>query len=781
MSEQIGRRVRSKTGRALVTGTGQFVDDRTPEDALHAVFVRSPVAHGVIETIDTDRATSIPGVVGVWTAADIADAVTAFGLFDPADEFPLARDRVRYVGDEIAIVLAETAAIASEAAAAVELEIDERAAVTTVEEALSEAATTIHPELANDPTCEVSGNVATTLRMIASGEAGTKADGDGDTITVSKRFQTHRTNPSPLEPHGCFAEWDPIEARVHVVSSTQRPHKLREDLAEAIVALEPGDIECEAADIGGGFGVKQEAFSHEICVTLLSMWTERPVQCVFNRTEALQAGRGRHPMRFDATLVVSEDGRMRKIEFDVVEDTGAYVSFGAKIAQSAMVTAAGPYRIPKQRATCRVVYTNTMPGTAVRGFGDPQFTFAREQLVDMAADRLEMDPVELRLLNVPHPTDLPTRTAAGLKWRDVDMPACLRAVKEAISVPEATGADHLTGVGYAGFLKRGGTKSQTNPVRESAVVTVDMTGTVTVYSGVTSIGQGTETGISQLVASTLGVDTDRVTPKLGDTTRITDSFGAQADRGAMVGGSAAVEAAEDLKSTLAETAASVLDTDPATLRFDEESVFSESNPSERLPFEAVVTEAIGQEAAALGVEDATAHELTGHGTFETGVAEVLDSETGTGNVAHAYTFGALAIAVSVDTGTGDVSITDIAIAEDAGRILNPLLVEGQVHGGLVHGIGETLYEEHSYDDSGDILTDSLSTYHLPTSADVPLIEKLTEVQTPDSETSHGQRGVGEGATVPVAGAIANAVTDATGVRIATSPLSAERVLMALLE
>ncbi len=780
MSEQIGRRVRSKTGRKLVTGAGQFVDDRTPEHALHAVFVRSPVAHGVIKTIDTGRATSIPGVAGVWTAADIDDAVTAFGLFTPADEFPLARDRVRYVGDEIAIVLAETAAIAAEAAAAVELEIDERPAVTTFEEALSDEAPTIHPELADDPTCEVSGNVATTRRLVADtsseSESGAKAN---NTITVSKRFQTHRTNPSPLEPHGCFAEWDPIEERVHVVSSTQRPHKLREELSDVISTLELGDIECEAADIGGGFGVKQEAFSHEICVTLLSMWTERPVQCVFNRTEALQAGRGRHPMRFDARLVVSEDGQMREIEFDVVEDTGAYVSFGAKIAQSAMVTAAGPYKIPQQRATCRIVYTNTMPGTAVRGFGDPQFTFAREQLVDMAAERLEMDPVELRLLNVPHPTELPTRTTTGLEWRDADMPACLRAVEEAISVPDSE--DHLTGVGYSSFLKRGGTKSQTNPVRESAVVTVDSTGAVTVYSGVTSIGQGTETGISQLVASTLGVDTDRVTPKLGDTTRITDSFGAQADRGAMVGGSAAVEAARDLKSTLAETAASLLDADPATVRFAEESVFSESNPNEVFPFERVVTEAIGQEAAALGLEDTTAHELTGHGTFETNVAEVLDSETGTGNVAHAYTFGALAVAVSVDGGTGDVSITDIAIAEDAGRILNPLLVEGQVHGGLVHGIGETLYEAHSYDDSGDLLTDSLSTYHLPTSADVPLIEKLTEVQTPDSETSHGQRGVGEGATVPVAGAIANAVADATGVRITTSPLSAERVLMALLE
>ena len=790
-SGPVGEPANSYDGKRFVSGHGSYVDDIEYPDMLYARFARSDQAGARLVEIDTAAAEAHPEVELVWTHDDIADAVDEPFGYMLDDEVVLADERVVYDGQEVAVVLARSPEAARQAAALVEVDYEPGPIATDLDDALGPDAPLVHPDLDADPDTDTDGNVAWSGRVIAGDHEDPMAEAD---VVVEESFETNKTTPAPLEAHGCIAEYDPGTGKVELTSSTQMPHLLSVELSEVISDLEQRDIVCKLPDVGGGFGIKLDPFPFEICATLLSMETQRPVKHVLDRREEFRAGRGRAPTRFEGRLGVTEDGDIVGIEVDSVQDTGAHAAYGVAVAYSGSNCGQGPYRIPNQHWRAKVVYTNTMPTTAVRGFGDPQVTFAREQLIEMAAEELGMDAIDLRLRNAPRQEEMPTRSAVGHIWRNSDMVTCLERVREMINWDELRGGRRvrggaLRGVGMGTFMKRGGNKTASGGDFDEAVVKMNRHGDVTVLTAIASIGQGTETGINQLVADTLGVPLDRVDAVRGDTDTTPEGLGVWADRGTIIGGSAAARAAADLATTLKAVAGHYLEVDPDDVVLSDGRAFDTTDPETGIEIEKLANIAMLGNPETLGPEAERPERLqggislVGRGKYQSQEVEFVDPDTGRGNVAHSYTFGALAVAVDVDPRTGEVEIADVAICEDLGNVINPKLVEGQVQGAIAQGLGEALYEEYSYDDSGRLQNGTMTGYHLPTAADVPMITdaNMEKLENPDPTTSHGQKGVGECPLVPTSAAVANAVQDATGIRCTELPIGPKRLLPRLSE
>lgn len=776
---EVGKSVDSKFGRRLVTGTGEFVDDITIAGQRHARFVRSQYAHARIVDVDTSEAEAMDGVDLVWTAEDLEPYVQPYGLILP-DEEPLVADRARFVGDEIAVVVARDRHTAIRAAEKVDVEYERLDPVTDVDAALADDAPVLHPRLDEDPDSGIEGNVAANYDLEVGDVAGAF---DGAAVVVEDTFETNKTNPTPLEPKGCVADYNRGEQELTLHTSNQAPHLMKEYLAEALVDLDPADIVVKIPDIGGGFGVKIEAFPHEVCASAISMATGRPIKLILDRLEEMQAGRGRHDERLHARLALAEDGDIVGWDVEVLQSTGAHASFGPAVISSAGITSAGPYYIPNQHVRGKTVYTNVMPGSAVRGFGDPQYTFAREQLLEEACAELDLDSVDVRMQNAPTVDEMPMRSPTGIKWRGADIHECFRRVTDMINWDDhrdsgRTKDGKLRGVGMGTLMKRGGNKKVAGTESDAAVVQMNKFGDVTVLIGSASIGQGTETGIVQIVADTLGLSSDEVKPIIGDSDVTPEGFGVWADRGTIIGGTAAAKAAEDLKSNLAPLAALLLDVDETDVTFANGGVHEAGDPGNFVPMAELAHEATfaNPEDRPEGMKDGIA--LVGRARFDSEEAEIPDPK---GSLSHGYTWGCLAVVVDVDPMTGEIDVVDVAISEDVGKAINPKMIEGQTQGAIGQALGEVLLEHYDYDEGGQLVNGSLVDYHLPTAKDVPLITKIDEVETPDPTTSHGQKGVGECPLVPVPAAVANAVADATGIRFTELPLTADRVLPRLVE
>ena len=787
-SGAVGKRINSKPGKRLVTGNGEYLDDIELPGTLHARFVRSTRAHAKIEEIDVSAAMEMPGVHAVWTAEDFDPYVERFS--HPENDFPdenvVAKDRVRYVGDEVAVVVAEERNTAIEAADRVQITYESLDAMTDPFEAMEDDAELIHPELDADPDCPVDGNVIYEGKTVG-GEDVDGAMDDADVI-VEEEFHTPKTNPSALEPHGIIADFDPSEHHLTIHATTQVPHRLPELIPDAVTDLEPENITCKLPDVGGGFGQKIGRYSHDVAVSVLAMVMERPIKMFFDRIEEMQAGRGRYDEYLTGRLGVTDDGEFVGLDVDMLQNSGGYANYAKVVSFSSALTAGGPYMIPSQEIRYKLVYTNVMPGVAVRGFGNPQFMFCLEQLIDIAADELDMDPIELRLKNMPEKDELPVRTATRLKFRATDMHQCVENVRDMINWDEHRGGyrtrdGKLRGVGLGTVMQRNGNKSAKGDDFAGAIVKIDRYGDVSVFTGTANIGQGTETGIAQMVADTLGVGVDRVNLIIGDTDVTPEDMGVWADRSTIFAGTAASRAAEDVKETIVELMAHIFDCPEEEVVMADGRIYPENDPEAGKDFEEVC------ELATFGDQDNRPEEmksgisLIGEARFETEEGEFMDHETGTGSVSHVYTFSVQAAVVEVDPATGEVEIVDIAIGEDAGNVINPSLAEGQIQGGIVQALGEILLENYEYDHNGNLTNGNLVDYHLPTAADVPMVwsENISHVETPDPTTSHGQKGLGECSTVTTFPAVANALADATGIRFTELPYSPDTVLPKLVE
>lgn len=766
----IGERVLRVEDQRLLTGQGRFVADIEPAGTLHVAFVRSPHAHARLLSVDATRAGAMAGVIACVSGEDLAAtarpvrAPSRMRDYRPTAHPPLARGKVRHAGEAVAAVVAESRYAAEDAVEAVDVAYAPLAVVADAEAAARPGAPLVHEEAGT--------NVLLARSFTRGDAAGALA---AAAAVVGGRFRFHRHAGVALENRACLAEWR--AGALTLWSSTQVPGILRDALAD-VLGLAARQVRVVAPDVGGGFGVKSVLYPEEVAVCALAMGLGRPVKWVGDRREDLLTTTQAWDEIVDAELAVDAGGRILGLRARVVADVGAYSIYPwtASIEVIQVVSfLPGPYRVEHYAAEAVGVATNKAPMGPYRGVGRPVSVFVTESLLDRAARRLGLDPVAVRRANLLRPEDLPYRSASGIVWDSGAFleslaSACERAGYPALRAEQArAGAEgralgigvacyvELTGVGSAIAVSPG---ADVATGTEGATVRVDPGGGVTAIFGLACHGQGHETTLAQVVAGELGVPIDRVRVEHGDTALSPHGTGTYASRSAVLGGGAAILAARAVRDKALAIAAHRLEADAADLEW------------------------AGGAARVRGVPDrsATLAELAalayaGRKRLPDGMEPGLEATRfydpyfGT-----ASTATHLAV-VEVDTATGAVRIVRYVVAEDCGRIINPLVVEGQTTGAVVQGIGAALLEEVVYDAAGQLLTGTLMDYLVPTASEAPRVE-IVHLARPSPTTLGGFKGVGEGGTIGAPGAVAAAVADALaplGVEIGELPMTGERL------
>ncbi|HEY2440939.1 MAG TPA: xanthine dehydrogenase family protein molybdopterin-binding subunit [Solirubrobacteraceae bacterium] len=734
--------------RRLVRGEGRYVDDLAEAGAAHAAFVRSPVAHAVIRGVDAEPARRMPGVIAVYAAADL-DALgvrplpvgwTVLGQ-RPSVIPVLTRDRVRYVGEPVALVVAETRYVAEDAVELVGLDLDPLVPVLDPVQALGGDAPVLHPEW---------GDNVLARQVIDSGEV--DAAFDRAPVVVAGEFTIARQTGVPMECRGALARYDDTaDDELVVVSSSQSPHHAAEHLTEALGrARRP--VRVIAPDVGGSFGIKDHACVEEAAVAAAAIALRRPVRWLQDRWENLVAGVHSRGQVYELELAADEDARLVALRGRLVYDAGARSgNHGAGTAVYSSLVLPGPYRLERYRLEMLAVVTNAPPAAAYRGYGAPEAAFAMEGMLDRLAIRLELDPAEVRRRNLITADEYPYRTASGLEYDSGDPRKALdRALELAAEAPApAPGRRRGTGIGM--FVLMGGfgptraalDAGMTFGGYETARVRMDRAGHVTVSIGMPTQGQGVETALAQTAAAELGVDpaTD-VHLDSSDTARVPYSpVGAIASRGAAVGGAAVAAASQRLAAQLRRMAGELLGA-PA------DSVILRGGAA---------TVADGRSTTLSAVATAIQQ---GHLSLRE-VETALEASATVDPTAETFSYGAHVAVADVDPATGTVQLVRYGAVSDCGRLINPAIVRGQVEGGIVQGIGGALMEAVRLDADGAPLAGTLFDYVVPTAPDVPpLLVELFE--TPSPVTPTGARGAGEIGIIGPGAAIAGAVTAALG-------------------
>ena len=747
----LGTSVRRVEDHDLITGATTFVGNLRAEGLAHVAFVRSPLAHAVVTGISTAEAAAAPGVLAVHTAADL-ELPAHHGLMVLNPDMPrppLATDRVRFVGEVVAMVVAESKAAAVDATELVEVDYDPLPAVTDPEAALAAGAELQFPDSGS--------NIAAGLR---SPEPDPLA---GAEVVVRARMVNQRVAAMPLEGNAIVADPTDPDYDVVVHVSTQMPHGFRSQLC-GVFGLQEDRVRVIAPHVGGGFGAKAGMLAEHTAVIGAARALGRPLSWVETRTENLVSmphGRGQVAYY---ELGLTRAGRMTGLRARVVGDAGAYAGFGGALPlHMTYLMAPGVYDIPNVRYDAASALTNTTPMGAFRGAGRPEAAAHLERLVDIAAAELDMDPAQLRRENFLDPASFPLTTPVGAAYDvgDYDLP-----LREALRVAgyaelraeqarrRADDDPVALGIGICAYVEvtAGGGGS------EYGSVTVDADGSARVSAGTSAHGQGHATSFAMLVSDRLGIPMDRISYVQSDTGTVPRGGGTGGSRSLQMGGTAVAEAAADVLEQARKRAATILEAAAADIELTGTGEFGVAG----VPSTATVTWAqLAEHAAAAG---------------ET-LAAGLDSR----QAGATFPFGAHVSVVEVDTETGRVTPRRHVAVDDCGRIVNPLLVEGQQHGGLAQGIAQALYEEVLYDDEGQPTTASLADYRMPTAADLFAFEAST-TETPTHMNSLGAKGIGESATIGSTPAVQNAVVDALaglGVRHIDLPCSPQRVWRAV--
>jgi carbon-monoxide dehydrogenase large subunit len=747
----LGTHVRRVEDRELLIGKGTFVDNDRRADLSFAVFVRSPFAHATITAVDTSAATLAPGVLGVYTAADLGDGPLK-SFADVNEECPrsaLATDKVRFVGDPVALVIAESRAEAVDAAELVDVDYDDLPAVADVEEAVAVGAPLQFEGL------------GTNVAVRRQDKDRSDPFGSADHV-VRVRMVNQRIAVAPIEGNAILVDPRPQPGhgeRVTAWVSTQHPHMSRDLLADAL-GLDKGEVRVVAPHVGGAFGGKAGIGTDHAAVALAAVRLGRPVKWTETRSEAMLSMHGRGQVQY-AELGLTAEGRFVGLRLRVLGECGAYAGFGGALAAGPTYRMAqGVYDIPELRFDAVGVLTNTSPVGAFRGAGRPEAAACLERLVDVAADELGLAPEEIRRRNFIGRDDFPfkTRTGATYDVGDYDLAlteALRQADVEALRTEQRrrieAGERQVLGVGISTYVEItgfGGTEYG------QAVLHPD--GTVTVRSGTSAHGQGHATSFSMLAADRLGVPLQDVTYEQSDTALIPTGGGTGGSRSLQLGGNAVAKAAEELREKAVELAARMLEAAPADVQLDEGAFQVAGVPGSRVSWREVAAYAHANEG---GLSAATDYELP----------------------RATYPFGAHVSVVEVDLDTGRVTPLRHVAVDDCGRILNPLLVAGQQHGGAIQGISQALWEEMVYDGDGQPLTATFADYTLPTAADGITLE-TSNTETPTPVNPLGAKGIGESATIGATPAVQNAVVDALshlGVRHVDLPCTPERVWRAI--
>ena len=756
----------------LVTGMGVFVDDVKLPGMLYASFLRSPHAHARIRAIDASEARSMPGVVAVLIGEDIAGVLTEIPprVLEEweMDELQapglptLAQGKVFFVGQTVAVVVAETRHLARDAVDMIAVEYEPLPAVLDPLQAASEGSTPLHEEIGT--------NVIMRKFHDRQGSGLDDAFTQADRV-IRQQYNVQRLAPLPLETRGCVANYQPEDDRLTVWASTQSPHRYRRMLADALDR--PQDtVRVIAPDVGGGYGEKGGLFPEDIAVGYLSVALGRPINWVADRQENMLTFHGRGHIA-DVEVAVKNDGTILGLRLRNVVDGGAFAGNSTTTPPyTSSHRIMGPYKTPAARVEVLGVATNKGPTGAYRGAGGPESAFCMERTMDLVARDLGMDPVEVRRKNFISPDAFPYQTATGLTYDSGDYEKSLdRALemsdyygwREKARLSAETGGP-LIGVGVATVVKMAGAAGEART--EDAWINIDSAGKVTARTGISPHGQGSDVCMAQVVADQLGITPSDVQVLHGDTDVVPSGGGTGATRGTVVGTSAMYTVAEKARQKLSRIASHLMDCPAEDVVFEEGRVYSRENPDRAKTFPEIASAAYNEELLPPDVEVG----LDFQDRFTLGVPYY-----------NPHSFGAHVVVVEVDRDTGHVKIVKYVGVHDCGRIINPMIVEGQVHGAIAPGIGQALTEGMAFTSEGQPLTGSLMDYAVPMAANTPVFETDT-VETPSPLTPTGAKGVGELPTVAAPAAVANAVMDAlskVGVRHIDTPLTPEKIWRAI--
>lgn len=764
----IGTSMPRREDRRLVTGEGRYLDDIEIPGCYEAAFLRSPHGQARIRSIDVSRALDLPGVIGVWTGADLPQLIKPIPpkvtnpLLKDSDRYPLPPEFVHFVGEPFAVVVAESRYIAEDALELIDVDFEVLGAVASTTASLAPDAPLVHPELGTNVAIHVTQTSGDPEAALAAAP-----------YRLSEQFVVARGGGHSMETRGIAARYDADTGQLTVWPSTQSPHYTRNMLAYFYDMIEDDVRVVVARDSGGGFGPKAQFHGEDAVIPYLAMLLEHPVKWIEDRNENFIATMMERTQVHNIEVGFDDEGHILVVKNVFEHDQGAYCA-GLQVPMITLSTLPGQYKIPNIHTELFGCYTNMVPTSSVRGAGRPQAVVAMERMVDRIAEHLEMDPAEVRLRNMiqadefPFNVGLTFRDGSPLTYDSGDFPSMAEKVLDSFDYERererqaaARSEGRFVGIGLAAYVEGCGLGPY-----EGARLRLTNDGSILVTLAATPLGQGYETVYAQIASDAIGLDVDQIRVATGDTSKIPFGQGSFASRTTVTAGSATYQAGEELRQKIFQVASVVLKADPAELEFDADRVIVVAEPERSMRL----------------AEIAQVANIGKHGiTMPRGVPAGIEATSYFSPERASYASGYHAVSVEVDPETGRVDVLRYIVGHDCGNVINPLLVDGQVLGSIAHGIGNALYEESHYDASATPQTTSYLDYALPSAIEVPPVV-LVHQFTPSPLNPLGIKGAGEGGTIPAPAAIANAVEDALrplGARITQLPITPAKIFAAI--
>ena len=764
----VGERVKRREDPRLIQGRGTYVDDIKITGMRHMAFKRSDIAHGKIKSIDTKAAVAMDGVEAVYTGADIAKVLAPMPIgtpFPSPPHYAVAVDTVRYAGEPVAVVIASDRYAARDAVDAITVTYDPLPVVVDPEQAMTGKPTVIHPDFANNLAVALvpSGTGVAPDFSVVDNSAVDKAFAEAE-VVVSQRMVNHRLVPNAMEPRGVVAHWEPGKDSMTIWSSTQNPHILKTMIA-AMNGLGQHQVRAIAPEVGGGFGAKINIYAEEYVASVISKKLGVPIKWIEDRSEAFVATTHGRDIIGYIDIAARKDGKVLGLKMRLIADIGAYnMLLTAAIPTLTMLMANGTYDIPAIRTTLTEVFTNKTPTDAYRGAGRPEATYFVERAMDMLARELNIDPAELRRKNFIPANKFPYQTQMGAVYDSGNYEKALDTALKAANWngliaerDKARKEGRLVGLGLAMYVEvcgLGPSSSLPTGGWEHGQVTVERDGRITATTGASPHGQGNETTFAQMLADQFGIPFDHVTILHGDTGVSKQGIGTFGSRSQAVAGTALHLAGAKVKKKMAQFAAAMLEANENDIVFENGTVGVKGSSSTAKPFAAVAGYAYVPVPLPPGLEPG----LSDEAFFEP--------------ANNTYPFGCHISMLEIDRDTGEPKLLKLVAVDDAGNLINPLIVEGQIHGGLAQGIGQAMVEEAVYNEDGQLVTGSFMDYAMPRAADFPRFE-LSATCTPTPVNPFGAKGVGEAGTLGSTPSIVSAAVDAL------SPLGVKHIDMML--
>ncbi len=770
IAAMVGTPVKRREDPRLITGQATYVDDMKLHRMLYMSVLRSPYGHANIKSIDTDAARKHPGVVAVFTAEDLKGVVGPVACAVPLGHMtegmgirqPLAEGKVRFFGDPVAVVIADDRYTARDARDLIEVDYEPLPAAIDVEKAMQPGAPLLYEEFGTNVGLSLSLNEST--EEIDKVFEQTKADGG---VVVKGRIVNQRLAPVSIETRGVVADYNKGSKTLTFWSSSQIPHILRNILA-ATVGLPQHQVHVIVPEVGGGFGSKLNVYPEELVAAFASMKTGHPVKWIEDRSEALSATiHGRDQVDY-FEISATKDGKITGFKVYAINDLGSYCQLFTSVMVLGFMfpVVCGAYDIPVVHRSTDLVFTNKVPTDAYRGAGRPEATYLIERAIDMLARELGKDPVEVRRLNFIQPDQFPYKSATGNVYDSgnyeaaLDKALALAGYQDMRAEQARKRAEgKLVGIGFSTYIEAcaiGPKGFAPVGLYESARVRVEQSGTVMVYSGSSPHGQGAETTFAQIVAEEFGIPVEDVIVLHGDTDSTPEGRGTYGSRTTSVGGSAVFTAVQRLKEKMKQIAATMLEASASDVTLEDGKFSVAGSPQKSVSFAEVAATANLSNTLAPGIEPG----------LETTAFWEPEALT--------YPFGTHICMIEVDKDTGEAKIMRYIAVDDCGRQINPMLVEGQIHGGIAQGIGQAMFEGVIYNEDGQLMTSTLTDYAMPLSTELPNFETDSTV-TPSPVNPLGVKGIGEAGTIASTPAVANAIADALGVADVEMPFTSERL------